>query len=263
MYLGFKLIPDAYPEWIKVTRPYYRASYVFAATDAGWRSLADVPKSRAIGPTIGTSADLRLIQYLQALSPAERWSRFPMSTDEAALKALTNGTVGVALVWGPALWALQTNDAGIRRKSALHFAQSASGDHRRMSAPRFWRTNPFLRNSVDQAIASLTARRHDPGHPGQQQISGDRREMTHRRADRGNPEAVALSTMFEPAVAIEGVSKRYGRTLALDNVSFDVPRNELFALLGPNGAGKTTLVHILCTILQARQRDRAASTAST
>ena len=52
------------------------------------------------------------------------------------------------------------------------------------------------------------------------------------------------------AVVIEGVSKRYGRTLALDDVSLSVGRNELFALLGPNGAGKTTLLHILCTILQ-------------
>src|SRR4051812_23422297 len=56
--------------------------------------------------------------------------------------------------------------------------------------------------------------------------------------------------MSEPAVAIEGVSKRFGRTLALDNVGFEVRRNELFALLGPNGAGKTTLLHILCTILR-------------
>jgi ABC-2 type transport system ATP-binding protein len=51
-------------------------------------------------------------------------------------------------------------------------------------------------------------------------------------------------------VVIQGVSKRYGRTLALDNVSLSVGRNELFALLGPNGAGKTTLLHILCTILK-------------
>jgi ABC-2 type transport system ATP-binding protein len=53
----------------------------------------------------------------------------------------------------------------------------------------------------------------------------------------------------EPALRVAAVSKRYGRTLALDGVSFDVPRNQTFALLGPNGAGKTTLMHILCTIL--------------
>jgi ABC-2 type transport system ATP-binding protein len=53
-----------------------------------------------------------------------------------------------------------------------------------------------------------------------------------------------------PAVQIIAVSKRYGRTLALDDVSFEVQPNELFALLGPNGAGKTTLLHILCTILR-------------
>ena len=53
-----------------------------------------------------------------------------------------------------------------------------------------------------------------------------------------------------PAVEIDHISKRYGRTLALDGVAFAVARGGLFALLGPNGAGKTTLLHILCTILR-------------
>ncbi len=52
------------------------------------------------------------------------------------------------------------------------------------------------------------------------------------------------------ALRIDGVSKRYGRTLVLDDVTFEVPRRSLFALLGPNGAGKTTLMHILCTLLR-------------
>lgn len=52
------------------------------------------------------------------------------------------------------------------------------------------------------------------------------------------------------AIRVDAISKRYGRTLALDEVSFAVRERELFALLGPNGAGKTTLLHILCTILK-------------
>jgi len=52
------------------------------------------------------------------------------------------------------------------------------------------------------------------------------------------------------AIRVADLTKRYGRTLALDAVGFDVHERELFALLGPNGAGKTTLLHILCTILR-------------
>lgn len=59
-----------------------------------------------------------------------------------------------------------------------------------------------------------------------------------------------MTTPQSDAIRIEGVSKRYGRTLALDAVSLTVPQNALFALLGPNGAGKTTLMHILCTLMR-------------
>ena len=66
--LGFKLLPGGtYPEWMTLTRPYYRAFYVLAVTDPNWKSLADVPRTQPLGATIGTSADLRLIQYLIAL----------------------------------------------------------------------------------------------------------------------------------------------------------------------------------------------------
>jgi ABC-2 type transport system ATP-binding protein len=54
-------------------------------------------------------------------------------------------------------------------------------------------------------------------------------------------------------IVADSLSKRYGRTLALDGVSLDVPAGSLFALLGPNGAGKTTLVSILTTLLRPDQ----------
>ena len=48
-----------------------------------------------------------------------------------------------------------------------------------------------------------------------------------------------------PAVSVEHLSKSYGDTVAVRDVSFEVQKGEVFALLGPNGAGKTTTVEIL------------------
>ena len=53
------------------------------------------------------------------------------------------------------------------------------------------------------------------------------------------------------AITVEGLTKYYGNFLAVDHVSFDVNRGELFGFLGPNGAGKTTTVRILTGIIHA------------
>ena len=50
-------------------------------------------------------------------------------------------------------------------------------------------------------------------------------------------------------IEINNLSKSYGKTKALDNVSFNVERGELFGLIGPDGAGKTTLFRLLTTLL--------------
>ena len=46
-------------------------------------------------------------------------------------------------------------------------------------------------------------------------------------------------------IECKGITKRFGEKVALDNLSVDIPRGQIFGLLGPNGAGKTTLIRII------------------
>src|SRR5712675_96531 len=50
-------------------------------------------------------------------------------------------------------------------------------------------------------------------------------------------------------IKVEGLSKRYARTTAVDNVSFEVKKGEIVGFLGPNGAGKTTTMRVLTCFL--------------
>ena len=55
---------------------------------------------------------------------------------------------------------------------------------------------------------------------------------------------------MSPAVITAGLTRRFGRRIAVDHLDLDIAAGEVFGLVGPNGAGKTTLIRILCAILR-------------
>jgi ABC-2 type transport system ATP-binding protein len=53
-----------------------------------------------------------------------------------------------------------------------------------------------------------------------------------------------------PAITFTAVTKTYGATRALDGVTFDVGRGEMFGVIGPDGAGKTTAIRLACGLIR-------------
>lgn len=56
-----------------------------------------------------------------------------------------------------------------------------------------------------------------------------------------------------PMVQVQNLVRRFGNFVAVDHVTFEVQRGEIFGLLGPNGAGKTTTFRMLCGLLPASE----------
>jgi ABC-2 type transport system ATP-binding protein len=57
-------------------------------------------------------------------------------------------------------------------------------------------------------------------------------------------------SLHSPALVVEGLTRRYGSTIALDNLHLTVPRGTVLGLLGPNGAGKSTTLRMIMGLLQ-------------
>ncbi|HEX4335297.1 MAG TPA: ABC transporter ATP-binding protein [Polyangiaceae bacterium] len=57
-------------------------------------------------------------------------------------------------------------------------------------------------------------------------------------------------SMPRPAIRLRHVTHRFGGSVAVDDLSLDVPAGEIFGFIGPNGAGKTTTIRIMATLLE-------------
>ena len=57
------------------------------------------------------------------------------------------------------------------------------------------------------------------------------------------------------AIDVKGLTKRFGRKVAVDHVDIAVPEGEVWGFLGPNGSGKTTTIRMLCGLLRVDEGD--------
>src|SRR3970282_730195 len=59
-----------------------------------------------------------------------------------------------------------------------------------------------------------------------------------------------MSAGNNKAVVVKDLEKRFGSFIAVNRVSFEVSKGEIFGFLGPNGAGKSTTIRMVCGILR-------------
>ena len=153
-YLGFKLYPGTYPNWLTFTRPFYEARFVILGRADAPERLEHLPAGAAIGVMQGTLGDVRFLNLNLARASDARWRRIPLGTPEANLDALVEDRVDAVLVWEPWWWALARDDAryaGLRVIDAPVVSEPWIGVGAALPGDR-----TYARSELDAALAALS-----------------------------------------------------------------------------------------------------------
>ena len=152
-FMNFSLAAGTYPEWMMLTRSYYRSGFVLAVTESDYEELADIPFDQPIGSRMLTSADIRFATYLHSLAEGSRWQRFPYPDNQMLLERLVDGTVAAALIWEPAL------DAFVEANAEAEGIQIIGTDPFQPPEMEFGialrARDSFLRTLLDEAIVAI------------------------------------------------------------------------------------------------------------
>ena len=100
---------------------------------------------------------------------------------------------------------------------------------------------------LEDVIISMMGKDSHPDSPSGSGTSADSSFLSGRSLPEDK--APAISKTQDPAVSVENLSRVFGSFVAVNKLSFEVPKGEIFGFLGPNGAGKSTTIRMLCGIL--------------
>ncbi|MHA2378902.1 MAG: ABC transporter ATP-binding protein [Candidatus Thorarchaeota archaeon] len=75
-------------------------------------------------------------------------------------------------------------------------------------------------------------------------------EILETLAPKAREDPKGEKSLSDPAILIEGLTKRFGKTVAVNNLTLKVSPGEIVGLVGPNGAGKTTTLRVLTGIIK-------------
>src|ERR1700728_3675598 len=132
--------------------------------------------------------------------------------------------------------------AGRARGAAAIRRGPVRGAFRRHSAPVPEARAHLRRSPAPPARAERPRAGHISAHPA---IA---RRCLHRAGAQGGA-AMTAPVENGPALEIRDLVKTFGDFVAVDHVSFQVKKGEIFGFLGPNGAGKSTVIRMLCGLL--------------